>query len=207
MVSMLMILGKLYPVLCYRDETSWLERFALCMGMCPRGEVGAGIIVISLDLGISGPAVTIAMLSLAVNLTLSGGFIGIVKLLLRRVVRADALLLKQQVLAMQNRAGRASISNFAGLHRAVFQTWRLYVSLRRRQDERRQQMLNFCQGYYGNDEGLFDADVKWMLGEQRELLHGERRRHPSKGSGISKGSDAMVLVDVSEEQYCAVLPV
>ena len=46
-VTMLMIIGKMFPVLCYRTEADWQTRFALSLGMCPRGEVGAGIIVIS----------------------------------------------------------------------------------------------------------------------------------------------------------------
>ena len=41
----------------------------------PRGEVGAGVLVISLSYGIGGPIVTIAMLSLALNLMLTGIFI------------------------------------------------------------------------------------------------------------------------------------
>jgi Kef-type K+ transport system membrane component KefB len=81
-VSVLMVLGKMFPVLCYRDEASVRERFALCIGMCPRGEVGASIIVISLELGVKGPAITISMCALVINLVLSGGFIGLVKLLL-----------------------------------------------------------------------------------------------------------------------------
>jgi Kef-type K+ transport system membrane component KefB len=84
-VSALMIVGKMFPVLCYRDEASFKERLALCMGMCPRGEVGASIIVISLELGVSGPAVIISMCALVINLVLSGGFIGAVKLLLKAV--------------------------------------------------------------------------------------------------------------------------
>lgn len=82
-VTFLMIIGKMFPVLCYRDEATWTARLALCLGMCPRGEVGASIIVISLDLGVEGPAVTIAMLALTINLVLSGGFIAAVKFLLR----------------------------------------------------------------------------------------------------------------------------
>jgi hypothetical protein len=81
-MTVLMILGKMFPVVCYKDEACLKERLALCMGMCPRGEVGASIIVISLELGVSGPAVTIAMLSLVINLVLSGGFVGSVKMLL-----------------------------------------------------------------------------------------------------------------------------
>eukprot|EP00929_Paragymnodinium_shiwhaense_P019033 TRINITY_DN1309_c0_g3_i1.p1 TRINITY_DN1309_c0_g3~~TRINITY_DN1309_c0_g3_i1.p1 ORF type:complete len:512 (-),score=72.44 TRINITY_DN1309_c0_g3_i1:185-1720(-) len=82
-VTLLMTLGKMFPVACYREEADLKSRLALCMGMCPRGEVGASIIVISLELGVSGPAVTISMLALVINLVLSGGFIGSVKLLLR----------------------------------------------------------------------------------------------------------------------------
>jgi hypothetical protein len=50
--------------------------------MWPRGEVGAGILVLSLNYGIGGPIVTVAMLSLALNLALTGVFILIVKKLM-----------------------------------------------------------------------------------------------------------------------------
>jgi Kef-type K+ transport system membrane component KefB len=83
MVSILMILGKMFPIFCYRDEANLRERLALCLGMCPRGEVGASIIVISLELGVRGASVLVAMGALAVNLVLSGVFITAVKLLLR----------------------------------------------------------------------------------------------------------------------------
>jgi hypothetical protein len=43
--------------------------------MCPRGEVGAGIIVISIESGISGPAIELAVVCLAINLILSGAFV------------------------------------------------------------------------------------------------------------------------------------
>merc|ERR1719464_289622 len=83
MVSILMVVGKMFPTFCYRDEADVKGRFALSLGMCPRGEVGASIIVISIDLGVKGPAVVVAMGALAVNLVLSGGFIAAVKFLLR----------------------------------------------------------------------------------------------------------------------------
>jgi len=60
-----MILGKMYPVFCYRDEIGWKDRLALCLGMCPRGEVGASIIVIALELKVGGPALIISMFALA----------------------------------------------------------------------------------------------------------------------------------------------
>jgi hypothetical protein len=50
--------------------------------MFPRGEVGAGVLVISLSYGIGGPIITVALLSLAVNLLCTGLFILVVKKLL-----------------------------------------------------------------------------------------------------------------------------
>jgi len=87
MVSILMILGKMFPVFCYKDEVKLRTRFALSLGMCPRGEVGAGVIVISLSFGIQGAAITIAVLCLAINLVLSTVFIMLVK----RLAKEDAV--------------------------------------------------------------------------------------------------------------------
>jgi len=84
-VTVLSNLGKMYPALCYRDEAHWRERLALAVGMWPRGEVGAGVLVISIGYGIGGPVLTVAALSLALNLVLTGVFILIVKQLLRGV--------------------------------------------------------------------------------------------------------------------------
>lgn len=75
MVSLLMIVGKMFPCCVYRDEADFKTRFALSLGMCPRGEVGAGVIVISLAFGIEGDAISIAVIALAVNLILSSLFI------------------------------------------------------------------------------------------------------------------------------------
>jgi len=80
-VSFFMVVGKMFPTLCYRKEASIRTRLALSLGMCPRGEVGAGVIVISLNFGVSGPAVSIAVLCLALNLVLSSGFVMAVKIL------------------------------------------------------------------------------------------------------------------------------
>jgi len=88
-MTILMILGKMVPICFYKDEASLKERFALCVGMCPRGEVGAGVIVVALQLGIKGDAITIAVMCLALNLILSGFFIMIVKKLARSEVKAD----------------------------------------------------------------------------------------------------------------------
>lgn len=87
-VTLLSNLGKMFPALVYRGEAHWRERLAVAIGMWPRGEVGAGIIVISLGYGIGGPIVTVAVLSLALNLMLTGVFIWYVKRLLAGVPAA-----------------------------------------------------------------------------------------------------------------------
>jgi Kef-type K+ transport system membrane component KefB len=84
LITLLSNLGKMYPALCYRREASWKERLGLAIGMWPRGEVGAGILVIAISYGLSGPIVTVAALSLAVNLILTGVFIWIVKRLVKK---------------------------------------------------------------------------------------------------------------------------
>ncbi len=83
-VTILSNLGKMLPFFCYRKEASWKERIALAIGLWPRGEVGAGVLIISIGYGIGGPVVTVAALSLALNLVLTGGFIWLVKKLLER---------------------------------------------------------------------------------------------------------------------------
>ncbi|MFZ5980652.1 MAG: sodium:proton antiporter [Candidatus Zixiibacteriota bacterium] len=83
-VTILANLGKMFPLFVYRKEASLKERLAIGIGMWPRGEVGAGVLVISLSYGISGYMVTVAALSLALNLLLTGVFILIVKRLLAR---------------------------------------------------------------------------------------------------------------------------
>jgi Kef-type K+ transport system membrane component KefB len=75
-------LGKMFPLLVYRREAHWKERLAICIGMWPRGEVGAGVLIISLGYGIGDQMVAAAALSLALNLLLTGVFIVIAKSLL-----------------------------------------------------------------------------------------------------------------------------
>jgi Kef-type K+ transport system membrane component KefB len=78
-VTVLANLGKMFAAFCYRREAHWRERLAVAIGMWPRGEVGAGVLVISISYGIGGPVLTVAMLSLALNLALTGVFIAMVK--------------------------------------------------------------------------------------------------------------------------------
>ncbi|MGH7244036.1 MAG: sodium:proton antiporter [Phycisphaerales bacterium] len=89
-VTLLSNLGKMFPVLCYKREASLRARMALSVGMWPRGEVGAGILVVALSYHIGGQTVLVAVISLALNLVLTGGFIVLVKKLLAGDERAQA---------------------------------------------------------------------------------------------------------------------
>jgi Kef-type K+ transport system membrane component KefB len=84
-LTLLANLGKMVPALCYRREAHWKARLALAIGLWPRGEVGAGVLAVSLGYGLGGPMITAAMLSLALNLVLTGAFI----LLVQRLVAGD----------------------------------------------------------------------------------------------------------------------
>lgn len=73
-VSLLSNIGKLFPVLFYRDR-KFSERLALSIGMFTRGEVGAGIIFIALGYNLGGPALVISVLTIVLNLILTGIFV------------------------------------------------------------------------------------------------------------------------------------
>ncbi len=77
-VSLLSNIGKLVPMFFYRNH-SIKERLALSIGMFTRGEVGAGVIFIALGYNIGGPALLISVLTLVLNLVLTGGFVLVVK--------------------------------------------------------------------------------------------------------------------------------
>lgn len=81
-VTLISNVGKMFVCFCYRKEASLKERLAVAVAMFPRGEVGAGVLAVSLSYGINGPYVTVAFMSLALNLVLTGLFIFIVKKLL-----------------------------------------------------------------------------------------------------------------------------
>jgi hypothetical protein len=90
LITLISNLGKMFPAFCYRREAHWRHRLAVAVGMWPRGEVGAGVLVLSLSYGIGGPIVTVAMLSLALNLALTGLFIVAVKKLIEGTPEAPA---------------------------------------------------------------------------------------------------------------------
>ena len=77
-VSLLSNLGKLVPLFFYRDR-KLSERLALSVGMFTRGEVGAGVIFIALGYNLGGPALVVSVLTLVLNLVLTGGFVVWVK--------------------------------------------------------------------------------------------------------------------------------
>lgn len=85
-ITLLCNLGKLVPALAYRHEASLRSRLAVSVSMFARGEVGAGVLIISLSYGIEGPIITISMLSLALNLLLTGLFIIAVKRILKNEI-------------------------------------------------------------------------------------------------------------------------
>ncbi|MDD3273855.1 MAG: sodium:proton antiporter [Bacteroidales bacterium] len=77
-VTILSNIGKMVPLLFYRDRLIE-ERLALSIGMFTRGEVGAGIIFIALGYNIGGPALIISVLTMVLNLILTGIFVVWVK--------------------------------------------------------------------------------------------------------------------------------
>ena len=82
-VTVLSNLGKLYPLLHYRDRKI-SERLAIAFGMFTRGEVGAGIIFIAIGYNIGGPLLAISVLTIVSNLILTGFFIVVVRKLALR---------------------------------------------------------------------------------------------------------------------------
>lgn len=78
MITIISNIGKMFAVFCYKNEASFRQRLAVGISLFPRGEVGAGILAVSVGYGISGPLIVVGFLSLALNLLLTGFFIIIV---------------------------------------------------------------------------------------------------------------------------------
>lgn len=87
-VSLLSNLGKLFPMFFYRDR-KLSERLALSVGMFTRGEVGAGVIFIALGYNLGGPALIVSVLTIVLNLVLTGGFVMWVKHLALKTYTPD----------------------------------------------------------------------------------------------------------------------
>lgn len=91
MITLISNLGKMFVALFYRKEASIYERLAIAVGMFPRGEVGAGILVLALSYSIDKTLVYISMMSLALNLILTGAFIVAVKFLIDKSKKSTKL--------------------------------------------------------------------------------------------------------------------
>lgn len=88
-VSALSNIGKLMPLFFYRDR-KFSERLALSIGMFTRGEVGAGVIFIAIGYSLGGPALLISVLTIVLNLVLTGGFVMLVKKLALRTYSEES---------------------------------------------------------------------------------------------------------------------
>lgn len=88
-VSLLSNVGKLVPLAFYRDRKV-TERLALSIGMFTRGEVGAGVIFIAMGYQLGGPLLLISVLTIVLNLILTGGFVMLVKHLALKTYKPDA---------------------------------------------------------------------------------------------------------------------
>ena len=88
-VSLLSNIGKLMPLAFYRDR-KFSERLALSIGMFTRGEVGAGVIFIAISYNLGGPLLLISVLTIVLNLILTGGFVMLVKKLTLKTYTQDA---------------------------------------------------------------------------------------------------------------------
>jgi len=81
-INLLMLLGKLVICLFYASETNKTDRYALGLAMCPRGEIGASVIIITIQTlsgRINAAYLGIVVLSVIMNLVLSCGLIVYVK--------------------------------------------------------------------------------------------------------------------------------
>ena len=90
MLTLVSNLGKMFPAFCYRQEASVRQRLALSVAMFPRGEVGAGVLLVALGYGLGGLPLTFAVFSLALNLLLTGVFI----MAVQRLIAGDAPIKK-----------------------------------------------------------------------------------------------------------------
>lgn len=85
-ITLISNLGKCFPLFCYRQEASFKERVALSISLFPRGEVGGGILAISMIYQLNSFATSVSGVSLAANLLLTGFFIFCVKKLTQKLV-------------------------------------------------------------------------------------------------------------------------
>jgi hypothetical protein len=85
-LTVIINIGKMATIFFFGNEADFWARLALSIGMFPRGEVGAGVLVGSAIYGITGPVVSISTLTLAANLCLTIGFILLVRFFIARSI-------------------------------------------------------------------------------------------------------------------------
>lgn len=74
MINIVMLLGKLLICFFYSNETNGLSRLALGLAMCPRGEIGASVVIITIQTlkgQIDVAYLGIVVLSVITNLVMS----------------------------------------------------------------------------------------------------------------------------------------
>lgn len=81
-------IGKLFPLLFYRDR-KFAERLAVSVGMFTRGEVGAGVLFIAIGYQLGGVMLVVSVLTMCLNLLLTGIFIGYAKKLTQSVAMEE----------------------------------------------------------------------------------------------------------------------
>lgn len=88
-ITLLSNLGKGFIFFFYKKEASFQERIAASIAMFPRGEVGAGILILAMGYGFAQYPIMITSLALAVNLLMTGFFISIVMWLVKKPASLD----------------------------------------------------------------------------------------------------------------------
>lgn len=90
-INVLMLLGKFVIPFFYGSEADLRQRWGLAIAMCPRGEIGAAVIFITIQTAgdlIDSVFIAIATLSVIVNLVLSTGLIAYVVKVAKSDLRA-----------------------------------------------------------------------------------------------------------------------
>lgn len=95
-VTALSLLGKLVPLFFYRNRT-FHERLAVAIGMFTRGEVGAGVVIIAVGYSIGGDALIISVLTLVLNMILTGGFVILVRYFAKESADISAAKREKQI--------------------------------------------------------------------------------------------------------------
>eukprot|EP01062_Namystynia_karyoxenos_P029921 TRINITY_DN22403_c0_g1_i1.p1 TRINITY_DN22403_c0_g1~~TRINITY_DN22403_c0_g1_i1.p1 ORF type:complete len:911 (+),score=112.48 TRINITY_DN22403_c0_g1_i1:67-2799(+) len=109
-VTLLMFVGKFFVICCYTKDTNLWGRLALALSLCPRGELAAGLILISIehrgDYGIPKSVVTVTILALIVNMMLTGPMVALIRRLVLYVMAQEAAEDAAEARALEEHAFR-----------------------------------------------------------------------------------------------------